>query len=297
MSKGRKHKLRREVQWFSFLIPALFFYLAFFILPAASSVYFSLTDWNGLTSHFIGLQNFVRLFQDKMIRTTLGNTAMYAIGITVIQNVLGMILAVFMNRALKGVGVLRAMFFMPYIFSSLLIGYVWGFILEPNIGVVNNLLAALHLGMLQADWLGNPLYSRWMIILVTVWQCVGYSMVIYVAGLNAIPSDLYESCDIDGAKGFTRFRRVTFPMIAPAFTVNIMLSLIGSLQLFNQIYALTNGGPGYATNSVATMIYNVGFRSGSQWGYGTAMSVTLFAVILLITAVAVPLLRKREVEM
>ena len=136
-----------------------------------------------------------------------------------------------------------------------------------------------------------------MIIFITIWQCVGYSMVIYIAGLQAIPKDMYESADIDGARPFSTFRHITFPLVAPAFTINIMLSLIGCLKLFDQIYALTNGGPGFATNSVATMIYNLGFGSGTRWGYGTAMSVTLFVCILAVSTIVLPYLRRREVEM
>jgi raffinose/stachyose/melibiose transport system permease protein len=297
MITTRNRKIHTELKWLIFVLPALMFYMIIFILPAISTVYFSFTDWDGVTSHFIGLDNFIEMTKDSMILTTIGNTAMYSIFITIIQNLLGIALAVFMVKKLSGVNFMRTMFFMPYIFSSLLIGYVWGFILEPNIGVVNNLLNAMHLGFLKANWLGNPEWGRWMIILITIWQCVGYSMVIYIAGLQAIPAEMYESSDIDGAKAFAKFKNITFPLIAPSFTVNIMLSVIGCLQLFNQIYALTNGGPGYATNSIATMIYNLGFGTGSRWGYGTALSVTLFAFILIITTILIPLLRKREVEM
>lgn len=291
------HNIRTELQWSIFIAPALVLYLIFFILPSSSTVFYSLTDWDGVTSHFIGLSNFKEMFSDNMILTSFGNTAMYAVSITFLQNFLGLILAIFMVKKLSGIKYIRTMFFMPYIFSALLIGYVWGFILEPNIGIVNNLLDTLHLGILKANWLGNPAWGRWMIIFITIWQSIGYSMVIYIAGLQAISQDMYESADIDGAKAFAKFKHISFPLIAPSFTINIMLSLIGCLKLFDQIYALTNGGPGYATNSVATMIYTLGFGSGTRWGYGTAMSLTLFLGILIITAVVVPILRRREVDM
>lgn len=291
------NKIRHEIQWSCFVLPAVLFYLMFFILPSFSTVYYSFTDWDGVTSHFIGLANFKEMIHDKMILTSFGNTAMYASFITVIQNLLGLILAVFLTKKLAGVNFIRTIFFMPYIFSALLLGYVWGFILEPNIGIVNNLLDALKLGGLKADWLGEPALGRWMIILLTIWQCVGYSMVIYIAGLQAIPTDIYESAEIDGAGPVSQFVHITFPLIAQAFTINVMLSLIGCLKLFDQVYALTNGGPGYSTHSIATMIYTLGFQTGTRWGYGTAMSVTLFVVILMITAIIVPILRKREVDM
>ncbi len=290
------NKLQTELVWLTFVIPVLAFYLIFFILPSISTFMYSFTDWDGVTSNFIGLDNFKEMIQDTMILTSFGNTAMYAVCITTLQNLLGLILGVVLVQKVIGVSYLRTIFFMPYIFSALLLGYVWGFILEPNIGILNNLLDAVHLGFLKANWLGNPVLGRWMIIVLTIWQCMGYSMVIYIAGLQAIPKDMYESANIDGAGGFSKFTHITFPLIAPSFTINIMLSLIGCLKLFDQIYALTNGGPGYATNSVATMIYTLGFGSGNRWGYGTAMSVVLFLGIMLLTAIVVPVLRKREVD-
>lgn len=295
--KKKNQNILTELQWLTFVLPALLLYIVFFILPSTSTIFYSFTDWDGVTSHFVGLSNFKEMIQDQMILTSFGNTAMYAISITIIQNFLGLMLAVFVVKKLYGVNFIRTMFFMPYIFSALLLGYVWGFILEPNIGIVNNLLDTIHLDFLKANWLGDPRWGRWMIIMITIWQCVGYSMVIYIAGLQAIPKDMYESADIDGAKSFAKFKNITFPLIAPSFTINIMLSVIGCLKLFDQIYALTNGGPGYSTNSVATMIYTLGFGSGIRWGYGTAMSLTLFICIMGITAIVVPILRKREVTM
>jgi ABC-type sugar transport system permease subunit len=295
------HKKRNywkvELRWFSFVVPALFFYLVFFLAPTLSSTYYSLTDWDGITSKFIGLSNFKEMFHDRMILASFRNTAMYTIFITLLQNLIGLLAALLLVKKFAGVNAMRTMIFMPYIFSTLLIGYVWGFMLEPNIGVVNNVLDALHLSQFKLGWLSDPSVARWMIILVTVWQCTGYSMVIYIAGLQGISKELYESGDLEGASKLQRFRHITFPLIAPAFTINIILCLIGDLQLFNQIFALTGGGPGYATESIATMIYQVGFGTGIRWGYGSALSVTLFVSILFITMIMVTFLRKREVEM
>ncbi|MBN2983170.1 MULTISPECIES: carbohydrate ABC transporter permease [Cohnella] len=286
-----------EMKWLVFVIPALAFYLGFFLIPTLSSTYYSFTDWDGITTEFIGLDNYREMFQDRMILASFRNTILYTVSITILQNAIGLAAALLLVRKFRGVNFMRTMLFMPYIFSTLLIGYVWGFILEPNIGVVNNILDALHLESLKMGWLSEPGPARWMIILVTIWQCMGYSMVIYIAGLQGISKELYESGDLDGASRWKRFRHITFPLIAPSFTINIILSLIGNLQLFNQIYALTGGGPGYETESVATMIYQLGFGSGIRWGYGSALSVTLFVCILIITVVMVTILRKREVDM
>lgn len=247
-----KHKINilNEAKWASFIVPALLLYIIFMIIPCISTFYYSFTNWNGITSKFIGLDNFKNLLHDEMIRTAFGNSAMYAICITILQNFLGLLLAIFMVKKLCAVNALRTLFFMPYIFSALLLGYVWGFILEPNIGVINNALGTMHLSFLEQNWLGDPFWGRIMIITITIWQCMGYSMVIYVAGLQSISPELYEAAEIDGAGAISRFKNIDFPLIAPAFTINIILSLIGTLKLFDQIYALTNGGPGYSTNSM-----------------------------------------------
>jgi raffinose/stachyose/melibiose transport system permease protein len=285
-----------EFKWLLFVIPALLFYLVFLVYPSVSATFYSLTDWDGITYSYIGLENYKEMMDDTNIKTAFVNTLIYAFSITIIQNTLGLLLALVLDRKMRMVSVMRTLFFMPVIFSSLVIGYVWGYMLEPNIGVVNHILGALNLDFLKQDWLGNPKYGIAMIILVTVWQFMGYSMVIFLAGLQGIPKDMYESASIEGAGSFARFKYITFPLLASSFTVNILLTTIGCLKLFDQIYAMTKGGPGYSTQSVATMIYTIGFGSGGQWGYGTAISIVLFVFILIFTSIQVTLLRRREVE-
>ncbi|MBD0380908.1 carbohydrate ABC transporter permease [Paenibacillus sedimenti] len=291
-------KISLELKWLVFLLPALAFYLGFLLIPTLSSAYYSLTDWNGMQSKYIGFSNYIEMFHDKMILTAFRNTIQFTITITILQNFLGLVLALLLVKKFAGVNFMRTLFFMPSIFSTLLIGYVWGFILEPNIGVLNNLLDKLGLSYWQMGWLSNPFWAKWVISLVTSWQFAGYAMVIYIAGLQAIPKDMYECGEIEGATGLKKFIHITFPLIAPSFTINIVLCMIGNLQIFNQIYVLTKGGPGYMTESVASMIYQLGFGPGSsRWGYGSAMSIVLFIFILIVTIAMVTFLRKREVEM
>jgi multiple sugar transport system permease protein/raffinose/stachyose/melibiose transport system permease protein len=290
-------KLFSEIKWLSLLVPALLFYVGLFLLPTLSAVYYSFTDWDGLTGKYIGLDNYIDMFHDKKILTAFNNTAMYTSFTTILQNLLGLIFALLLSKKFTGVNTLRTLFFMPAIFSPLLVGYVWGFILQPNFGALNHALDLLHLSSLKMGWLSDPFWARRMIIAVTVWQFSGYSMVIYIAGLQTISQELYESGKIDGANAWHRFRHITFPLIAPSFTINVILCVIGNLKLFDQIYALTNGGPGYATESVASMIYRIGFGSGVRWGYGCAMSVVLFIGILIVNLVLLSGLRKREVEL
>ncbi|HHY83236.1 MAG TPA: sugar ABC transporter permease, partial [Clostridiales bacterium] len=251
-----KLKIGNEIKWFSLVIPALFFYLVFMIFPSLSAVYYSFTEWDGITSKFIGLENYINIFKDQKVLGSLRNAALYTIFITVIQNIYGLALAIMLDRKLRGISVIRMMFFMPAVFSSLVLGYVWGFILQPNYGLVNTILGKLGLESLQLDWLGDSSIAVWMIILVVVWQCAGYTMVIYIAGLQSISKDYYEAADIDGASFFNKFKNITFPLIAPSFTINVILCLIGTLKLFDPIYALTRGGPSNETESLASMIFS-----------------------------------------
>lgn len=286
-----------EFKWLLFVIPSLFIYLIFLFIPSVSAAFYSLTDWDGVTFSYIGFQNYIDMWSDANIKTAFRNTLVYAVSITVIQNTIGLFLALLLDRKMRLVSLMRTLFFMPAIFSALVIGYIWSFMLEPNIGVVNNVLSFLGLETWRQDWLGDPSYGIAMIILVTVWQFCGYSMVIFLAGLQGIPKELYESASLEGAGGASKFKHITLPLLAPSITINVLLTTIGCLKLFDQIYAMTKGGPGYSTQSVATMIYTVGFGSGGQWGYGTAISIVLFVFILVLSMVQVTLLRKREVDL
>ncbi|SFE41849.1 multiple sugar transport system permease protein/raffinose/stachyose/melibiose transport system permease protein [Paenibacillus catalpae] len=297
MQTNLRQKWKINGIWLLFVLPALLFYLIFLLLPTLSATYYSLTDWDGVTSTFIGLDNFRAMFQDRLILASFRNTLQYTVSITIVQNGLGLLAALLLVRAFRGVNALRTMFFMPHIFSGLVMGYVWGFILEPNIGALNNVLEFLHLDALKMSWLGDPSVARWMIVFVSSWQNLGFSMVIYIAGLQGVPRDLYEYSDVEGASRWRKFASITFPLIAPSFTINMILCLIGNLKLFDQIYSLTGGGPGFATESIASTIYKVGFYNGIEWGYGSALSIVLFLCILLLSVTMVTLLRRREVEM
>lgn len=284
-----------KLKWFSFVAPALILYLVFFIVPSASSIYYAFTDWDGVNSDWVGLANFVKAFKDPKITGAIGNTLFYTIGIVLLQNAMGLLLAVLLQRNCTRNNFIRTLVFMPYVFSPLVIGFIFKFIFEPNIGSMNAMLRSLGLEKLILKWLTDPKTARCMIVIITTWQCMGYTMLVNISGLKAISNDYLEAAQIDGANRWQTFWRVTFPMLAPSTTINIMLSLIGDIQLFDQIHALTGGGPYYQTDSIATAMYRVGFGSnGSQWGYGAAVSVVMFTGILVLTITVTTLLRKRE---
>ncbi|HBE76709.1 MAG TPA: sugar ABC transporter permease [Firmicutes bacterium] len=292
--------LRKNQNFISLLFygPALVFAIVFFIYPVVSSFYYSLTNWNGLaqTIHFTGLANFQELIRDDKFYGGIRNTLLYAFFVTVIQNIAAIALAIVLNTSLKTKNILRTVFFAPAILSALVVGYAWSFIYNPLFGVLNSLLTNIGLGGWVQDWLGDPRLALGSLIVVTVWQFTGYAMVIYLAGLQGIPEELYEAAAIDGTTPWKKFRHITFPLIAPAFTINVLLSVIGTMKIFDLIYVTTNGGPGYATETMTTLLYHQAFQT-NRMGYGTAMAVVLFLIILVLSLFQLKTLRKREVVM
>ena len=290
-------KRNDEWKWMLFVCPALLFFVLFFIVPTIGSFGYSFTKWDGVTSEFIGIKNYIDLFQDGEILTSFSNTIFYTISIVIVQNIIGLALAVLLKKNTPRNNLFRTLVFMPYVFGTLLIGYIFRFILEPNAGALNAALTAIGLENWIRPWLSNPAYARCVVVFVTIWQCCGYTMMINISGLQAIPDDYYEAARIDGASKWKQFIKITLPMLAPSTTVNIMLSLIGDLQIFDQVYAITKGGPGYETESIAMTVYRLGFGTGgATWGYGAAMSVVMFFIMMIITVVFTTLLRKREVD-
>ncbi len=221
------------------------------------------------------------------------NTIIYAVIVVIFKNLLGILLAVILNRALKTKNILRAIFFIPSIVSTIVIGLVFLPILHPD-GLINAFLSSVGLGSLTQYWLSDAKIVIFTIAAVSIWQWAGYHMVIYLAGLQAISSDYYEAAKIDGANDFKQFIHITIPLLAASININVILSLIGGLRVFSEVYALTNGGPGNASQVLSTMIL-VLFGEG-RWGLGTALNTVLF---IFVAIVAIPLLhrmRKQEVE-
>jgi raffinose/stachyose/melibiose transport system permease protein len=280
-----------------FLLPALLVFTLFLMYPVVSSFYYSLTDWNGvaLTPTFIGFDNFRELWADQDVWDSLSNTFHIAILLMLATNVLGLILA----YCLQGIHLvyrwLRVWFMIPLLISPLAISYVWNYIYSPVDGILNTLLKSAGLNFLVHDWLGDSHLAIYSVIFSSVWQSVALSMIIYVAGLQSIPRDLYEAAEIDGAGSFRRFVSITFPLIAPAFTVNMVVTMIFGLKFFDMIFIMTGGGPGGATQNLAILLYRQAFTF-NRMGYGSAIAIIMFLIILLISFLQVIMLRKREVE-
>jgi raffinose/stachyose/melibiose transport system permease protein len=281
--------------WFA--APALAVYALVVLYPAIAGVVYAFTDWNGLGErNFIGLDNFSRLFGDEAARGSLVNTLLLTVAIVFVQNGIGLLLALGVHTKIKSRSLLRVVFFAPAVVSPVMVAFLWKYIYNPAPDAgVNGILGAFGLDGLRQDWLGDPELALWSVAGMVIWQFAGYSMVIFLAGLEGVPAELHEAAMIDGAGRFQRFRHVTWPLLAPAVTINLMLSTIGGLKLFDQVYAATNGGPGYASETLSTVLYKQAFVYGN-FGYSTAIALVLALFVAAVSMVQVYYLRGREVS-
>jgi len=254
------------------------------LVPSARGIYYAFTDWDGLdpSLSFIGLDNFRQMSRDPDAVQAIRHTLLIAVSITIIQNGVGLLLALGVNTMIRSRNVLRVFLFAPAVITPIVTAYLWRNLLGPD-GAVNSLLSAVGLSSWQQDWLGDPQLALWSVVGVIVWQFAGYSMVIFLAGLQSVPREIYEAADMDGAGPVRRFWSVTRPLLAPAFTVNLMLSIIGGIKLFDQVYALTNGGPGHATDTISTLIYKDAFTLG-EFGYSIALAVVLTIIVAIVSS-------------
>lgn len=293
MTKRKKFDVNSLGKYFIlFILPALVIYLVFSILPFLYTVYYSFTDYtdmNPVNLSFVGLKNYLKVFDTPLMLTAIKNSVIYAILLTAFQTILALPLAVILNKKLKTRNLLRAVFFFPAVFSSLIIGYLWSFIMSSSdFGLINNLLHQLGLGTVNFFTADRALYS---VIFTQVWQWVGWAMVIYLANLQSISPDLYEAADIDGATGLKKFFYVTLPLMCPSVKIIVVTGLIGGMKVFDIIYSMTSGGPGNATQTVMTVMMKKGISDGF-YSTGAAFGVCFFVIVLFISAIVTKLMGK-----
>jgi len=293
---------KRKRSWLTptvvFLLPAIVLYTAFVIAPTLSSAYLSFTSWDGVSDkiRFIGFDNFAEIWNSERVHNALKNTLLLTVVLVVLENIVAIALAMLVDQVRWARNLFRSVFYFPVLISGIVMGFVWTIILNYNFGVLNQMLEMAGLGSLKADWLGDPKFAMLSIVLSTVWKQAGYYMIIYLAGLQGIPQDLTEAAAIDGAGRWQQFRSITFPLLAGSLTVCSVLSMISSLKIFDQIAVMTDGGPGFETETLTYIVYKVGFGELRQ-GFGTAMAMVLFLIILVITVIQVKVLRRREVQL
>ncbi len=278
-----------------FYIPAIILFLVFVIYPFIQGIRLSFTNWNGYsqTMKYVGIKNYTRLFQDANVKTALVNTLIYGVMSTVIQNILGLGYALFLNTKFKGRSLVRTIIYMPVMIAPLIMGYIMYFFFQYDGGAVNDILIALHKE--PVDLLVHSGTAIRIIVLVNSLQFVGVAMVIYLAGLQNVPGMYYEAAMIDGATFWERFKHITIPLLMPAISSSTILNLIGGLKLFDLVMALTSGGPGFSTHSLSTLVTNQYFSAQSA-GYASAIGIFTFLLIMVISNVVMGYFDKKEVD-
>ena len=290
-----KSRWKLQLQYQIFLIPILIVYTILMVYPLGKAFYYSLTDFGGYDKNinFIGFENYIKLFSDTAILSSLGFTIFYALLSTILITLLAIPLAIILDSKFIGRNFTRAAFFFPAIPSALLLGFVWGFILSPiSSGVLNSVLETLF-NMEPVQWLSDPTLAKISTIIVAVWNQTGWHAIIYLAFLQAIPKDYYEAAEIDGASMIQRFRKITVPLLAPAMTISVMLLLTNGLKVYEMPYALTGGGPGYATYTLTQVIIQRGVTE-SNFSLASALSIVFFVIVLILTLFQVTVMQKRE---
>jgi raffinose/stachyose/melibiose transport system permease protein len=278
-----------------FVAPALIVYSVFKLYPAVTGLYYAMTDWNGINKSysFIGLANFIALTKDRYFWNSILFTLKYVIVIVFLVNALAILLAVLIESMKSCKGFFRTLFYMPNMISMIIGGYMWNFIITK---VLYYLADNWGLKFLDKSWIGDPQYAFVAIVIVAAWGSVGYLMIIYMAALQGVPVSLKEAAYLDGVNPWQLFWKVIFPLIRPAVTICIFWTLNSGFQVFDVIYALTGGGPGRATQSVAMNIFEEAFRGNIRYGYATAKSTLLFLLVMVVTLIQIRIMSRKELE-
>lgn len=268
----------------TFVVPALIPLTVFWIYPILRSMLLSLTDWDYMSPSysFVGLSNYVALFKDTRFYSALWNTFVFGIG-TVIPTIIGgMILALLLQKAFRGDGIFKFILFSPWITPTVAISIVWTWIYEPDVGIANHVLKFFHLPALQ--WINSSSTAMLAVIIVTVWKSLGYAMIFYITALEKVPKELYEANALDGANSWQRFRDVTLPCISPTTFFLVIITMVNSLQAYDQIQILTQGGPSGSTRTLLYMYYQLGFEEFNM-GQATAVAMILILITVILSLI------------
>lgn len=278
-----------------FLLPALLIYIVFQIAPLLGALYFSLVDWNGIAGskvNFVGLRNFAEVLVNPDFILALKNMLKMVVFSVIFHTPIALLLAVVLNTKCRGYRIFKVLFFVPTIFPLSAVGLMWYFVFMPT-GALNSLLSMIGLEQLVTPWLVDAKTAMNSIIFVNVWAGIGYYMVIILAGLTTIPSDVYEAAVIDGANSVEKFFRITIPMLKPTISMCILMDIIGSVKVFDLVFAMTGGGPNGLTNLPTTLLYNEAFKYKHN-GMGSAIGVIIFGICLVGTLMSNKLMKNKE---
>ncbi|RKL68472.1 ABC transporter permease [Salipaludibacillus neizhouensis] len=287
--------MRKVLSYAAFVGPALLFFIVIQIIPFLMGVYYSFTSWNGVSSaiEWVGLENYKKIFtNDQKFYDSFLFTVKFMFAAVIISNVIGFSLALLLNASLKTKNILRTVFFIPNVIGGLLLGFIWQFIFVKGFSSIGNMT---NISFFQQPWLGDADTAFWGIVIVFAWQISGYMMVIYIAALQGVDNNLLEAAKIDGANAFTTITKIIIPLILPAFTICLFLTISMAFKIFDLNLSLTGGGPFNSTQSVAINIYQEAFTN-NNYGLGTAKAILFFLVVAIVTTIQVMFTKKKEVE-
>ncbi|PRO65858.1 carbohydrate ABC transporter permease [Alkalicoccus urumqiensis] len=290
--------MRASKNIYLFLVPGFILYSIFFLYPTVSAFFYSFTDWDGISSEFdfVGVDNYIRAAtNDSIFAQAVGNNLSFMLFVVIFQTIFSLIFAIILIKNTKFNIFLRALFFFPTILSSVSVAFIWSFIYDPSMGLLNTFLGISGLEALQQNWLGNQNIAIYSLAFTQVWFHTGQMLIIFVAGLHAIPNDLYEVAKIEGASKWQTFKKITWPLLAPSATIVVAYTTIQSFKAFDLIFATTRGGPNHSTEIIATYIYEVAFRS-YNFGYASSISVIFMVIIAIITYLQFKVLRSDKVS-
>lgn len=289
-----KHtKIKNNLPYIFMALPAVILFITFFILPLIFTAKFSFYNWNNYSPQmrFIGLENYKKILSDQTLFTGIKNALIYAFSTVVLQSLIALPISVLLNKEFKGRNIYRAVFFCPAVLSTLVVGYLWKYLLSASdYGFVNQVLVSL--GFDKVNFLGNGKIALTVIILTQVWQWFGWAMVIYIGNLQSISDDLYEAASIDGAGTWKSFWHITIPGLAPAIKINLVTGMIAGLKVFDIIVAMTGGGPAHKTDTILTLMFSK-FSEGN-YGYASAFGIVFLVVSMLLACIMLGIFGKWE---
>ena len=292
--KNGKMKNDRQRTFLLITIPVVLLFFFFNTFPLLRGVYYSFTNFKGYGSYeIVGLRNYIYLFTDSRVGNSYLFTIKYAVVCTIIVNVISLLLALGLNSKIKGKTVLRGIYFIPNILGGLVVGYIFSFFFTYILPYVGQ---ALGIKALSSSMLSSESTAWFAIVLVGAWQSIAMNTIIYISGLQTVPEDVYEAGSIDGATGWKKFKSLTFPLIIPFFSINMVLCMKNFLMVFDQIMALTKGGPSQSTESISYLIYQNGINGG-QFGFQSANAVVFFVVIVTISVLQLRFTGKKEEQL
>ncbi|GAA1993150.1 sugar ABC transporter permease [Isoptericola halotolerans] len=289
--------LRKRLEIAFFVAPALGLFVLFVVWPVITAVQMSMFRWNGIgpLENFVGLDNYARVLNSDVFIGSLVNNLIIVASSIAIQLPLGLAIALLLNRRMWGQGLLRTIIFMPYVLAEVVAGVIWFQLLQPQYGVIDTLLEAIGLTPPPQGWLGDMDLALWTIIVILTWKYIGLAVILFLAGLQGVPDELYEAAQLDGASWWQVQRKITIPLLGPTIRTWAFLSMIGSLQLFDMVWIMTRGGPANATSTMAIFLVNEG-TNRANFGIAGAASVVLFFIALVFAVLYQQLIMKRDTK-